>query len=140
MHKLRKAIKYWPASLIKKKKVLSKHLKVLSVKSNVPCCFSINTLNIIRWFFSLFIYQPETKCLLFSYFIIYVYKFIYLFRLRWVFVAARKLSLAAASGSYYCGGAWASHCGGFSCCRAQDLCARASVAVAHRLSSCGAQA
>ena len=39
----------------------------------------------------------------------------------------------------YCG-AWASHCVGFSCCRAQALGAQASVVVAHRLSSCGSQA
>ena len=34
----------------------------------------------------------------------------------------------------------ASHCGGFSCCRAWALGARASVVVARRLSSCGAWA
>ena len=34
-------------------------------------------------------------------------------------------------------GAWASHCGGFSCCGARALGAQASVVVAHRLSSCG---
>ena len=49
-------------------------------------------------------------------------------------------------------GAWASQCGGFSCCRARALGARVSVVVVrelcscgsraleHRLSSCGAQA
>ena len=37
-------------------------------------------------------------------------------------------------------GAWASHCGGFSCCGAQALDARASVVVARGLSSCGSQA
>ena len=36
--------------------------------------------------------------------------------------------------------AWASHCGGFSCCRAQVLGARASVVVVHGLSSCGSRA
>ena len=36
--------------------------------------------------------------------------------------------------------AWASHCGGFSCCGALALGSRASVVVAHRLSSCGARA
>ena len=36
-------------------------------------------------------------------------------------------------------GAQASHCGGFSCCRARALGARASVVVAHRLSSCGSR-
>ena len=34
-------------------------------------------------------------------------------------------------------GAWSSHCGGFSCCRAQALGVRASVVVACGLSSCG---
>ena len=38
------------------------------------------------------------------------------------------------------GGARASQCGGFSSCGAQALGSRASVVVAHRLSSCGAQA
>jgi len=33
--------------------------------------------------------------------------------------------------------AWASHCGGFSCCRAQAPGMRASVVAAHRLSNCG---
>ena len=37
-------------------------------------------------------------------------------------------------------GARASHCGGFSCCRARALGARASVVVAHGLSSCGSWA
>ena len=39
-----------------------------------------------------------------------------------------------------CCGVWASHCGGFSCCGAQALGARASVVVAHGLSSCGSRA
>ena len=37
-------------------------------------------------------------------------------------------------------GARASHCGGFSCCRAQALGARAPVVVARALSSCGSRA
>ena len=37
-------------------------------------------------------------------------------------------------------GAWVSHCGGFSCCGAQTLGARASVVAACRLSSCGSWA
>ena len=37
-------------------------------------------------------------------------------------------------------GVRASHCGGFSCCRAQALGAWASVVVAHGLSSCGSWA
>ena len=35
---------------------------------------------------------------------------------------------------------WASHCGGFSCCRAWALGAWASVVAAHGLSSCGSRA
>ena len=57
---------------------------------------------------------------------LFIYLFIY-FGLRWVFVAARRLSLVVVSG-------------GFSCCGAQALGARASVAVAGRLSSCGSRA
>ena len=34
---------------------------------------------------------------------------------------------------------WASHCGGFSCCKAQALGTRASVVAVHELSSCGSQ-
>ena len=40
---------------------------------------------------------------------------------------------------YRCG-AWASHCGGFSCCGAQALGTWASVVSARGLSSCGSQA
>ena len=54
------------------------------------------------------------------------------FWLRWVFVAARRLSLSC--------GAQASRCGGFSCHRAQALGAQASVVVTHGLSSCGSWA
>ena len=54
------------------------------------------------------------------------------FWLRWAFVAVRRLSLRC--------GAWASHCSGFSCCGARALGVRASVVVAHRLSSCGSWA
>ena len=65
--------------------------------------------------------------------------FIYLW-LRWVFVAVCGLSLVAVSGVTLCCGAQASHSGGFSCCGARALGARASVVVAHGLSSCGSQA
>ena len=53
----------------------------------------------------------------------FIHSFIYLW-LRWVFVAARGLSLAAASG-------------GFSCCGAGALGVRASVVVARGLWSAG---
>ena len=43
-------------------------------------------------------------------------------------------------GATLCCSVWASHCGGFSCCRARALGARASVVVAHGLSSCGSRA
>ena len=43
-------------------------------------------------------------------------------------------------GATLCCGARASHCGGFSCCRARALGAWASVVVAHGLSSCGSRA
>ena len=36
-------------------------------------------------------------------------------------------------------GAWAFHCDGFSCCRAQTLGSQASVAVVYRFSSCSSQ-
>ena len=49
------------------------------------------------------------------------------FWLHWVFIAACRLSLVAASG-------------GFSCCGAQALGVRASAVVAWGLSSCGSQA
>ena len=64
----------------------------------------------------------------------------YFFWLRWVFVAARGLSLVAVSRATLRCGARASHCGGFSRCRARALCVRASVVVACRLSSCGSRA
>ena len=43
-------------------------------------------------------------------------------------------------GATLCCGAWASHCGGFSCCGARALGTWASVVVAGGLSSCGSQA
>ena len=67
------------------------------------------------------------------------YLFIY-FWLHWVFAAVRKLSLVAEWGLTLCCGVRASHCGGFSSCRAQALGERASVVVACGLSSCGSRA
>ena len=65
--------------------------------------------------------------------------FIY-FWLHWVFVAACRLSLVAESRATLCCGGRASHCGGFSCCRARALGVRASVVVARGLSCRGSQA
>ena len=70
---------------------------------------------------------------------LFICLFIYL-QLRWVLVAVCGLSLVAASGGTLRCGAWASHCGGFSCCVAQALGMWASVVVARGLSSCGLQA
>ena len=50
-----------------------------------------------------------------------------------------SLVVASAGATLHCG-AWASHCGGFSCCGAWALGARASVVVACGLSSCGSGA
>ena len=79
--------------------------------------------------------QPKVKRHLLFFFLInlFIYLFIY-FWLCWVFVAARRLSLVVVSGgaTLRCG-AWASHCGGFSCCGAQAVGAQASVVVAHGL-------
>ena len=66
--------------------------------------------------------------------ILFVYLFIY-FWLRWVFVAARGLSLAAVGGGYS-----SSRCTGFSCCGARALGAQASVVVARGLSICSSWA
>ena len=86
----------------------------------------------------IYVTSPEFLKFLFIYFY---------FWLRWVFIAARRLSLAAASGGYtslWCAGfsLWwllllqstGSRHVGFSSCGAQ-----ASVAVARGLSSCGAR-
>ena len=65
--------------------------------------------------------------------------FIY-FWLRWVFIAARGLSLVAASRGYSLLQYTGFSLDGFSCCGAWALGARASVAVACGLSSCGSRA
>ena len=66
--------------------------------------------------------------------------FFFNFWLHWVFVAARRLSLVAASGATLRCGTRASHCSGSSCCRARALGTRASVVVVYGLSSCGSRA
>ena len=70
----------------------------------------------------------------------YLFIYLFIYWLRWLFIAACGLSLLAASGGYSslrCAGF--SYCGGF-CCRAQAIGAQASVVVACGLSSCGSQA
>ena len=79
---------------------------------------------------------------LFFFFNIFIYLFIHLF----IFGCVGSSLLHAGgflwlwqAGALHCG-AQASHCGGFSCCRTWALGARASVVVAHGLSSCGSRA
>ena len=77
-------------------------------------------------------------------FLFFSFKFIY-FIVYFIFgrvgssLLRAGFSLVGERGATLCG-ARASHCGGFSCCRARALGARASVVVAHRLSSCGLRA
>ena len=59
--------------------------------------------------------------------------FFFFFWLCWVFVAAHGLSLVAVRGATLHCGARASHCSGFSCCRARALGAWASVVAARGL-------
>ena len=82
---------------------------------------------------------------------VFIYLFIYLFlaalglcccmrafsSCRLLFVVVHGLLIVVAT--LRCG-AWASHCGGFSCCGARALGAGASVVVAHGLCSCGSWA
>ena len=53
---------------------------------------------------------------------------------------ARAFSSCGEQGATLCCSAQASHCGGFSCCRAWALGTRASVVVTRELSSCGSRA
>ena len=75
-------------------------------------------------------------CFLF-FFKIFIYLF---FWLRWVFVAARGLSLVAASRGSSSLQFMGFSFGRFSCCGAQALAVRASVVVARGLSSCSSRA
>ena len=77
---------------------------------------------------------------LFVFFYKFIYLFVFYFWLRWVFIAARGLSLVAESRGYSL--LW---CAGFSLwwlllLGARALGTRASVVVAHGLSSCGSRA
>ena len=54
-------------------------------------------------------------------------------------LCAGFLQLQRAGATLHCG-AWPSHCGGFSCCRARAVGAQASLVAVRGLSSCGAQA
>ena len=64
--------------------------------------------------------------------------YLFFFLQHWAFLAFLcRLSPVAASEGYSSCGARASHCGGFSCCRAQALGAWASAVAALKLRSCG---
>ena len=95
-------------------------------------------INIFLLFFSFF---KNLRFFKKQYFLKKINLFIY-FQPCWVFfVAARRVSLAAASrGAALCCGAEASHCSAFSCCGAQALGTWALVVAARRLSSCGSWA
>ena len=83
-------------------------------------------------------------CLSNSYFILF-----FLINLFIYYLSLAALGLCCCAWAFSSCGEWgllfvvvrgASHCGGFSCCGAQALGARASVVVARRLSSCGSWA
>ena len=74
--------------------------------------------------------------------LLFIYLFIYLFSFGCVgssLLHAGFLQLWRVEATLHCG-AWASHCRGFSCCRAWALGVRASVVVACGLGSCGSWA
>ena len=91
-----------------------------------------------HWFLSIFFMSANLIDKRLQYinvilFFIFLNKFIYLFSLA-------ALGLCCCVWAFSGCGSQASHCGGFSCCRAQALGTQASVVVAHRLSSCGSRA
>ena len=75
----------------------------------------------------------------FSFFFFLRFNFIN-FWLHWVFIVAHRISLFAAGILFVTVRGGSSHCSGFSCCGARPLGMWASVVLARRLSSCGAQA
>ena len=68
-----------------------------------------------------------------------IYLFVYLFILAALGLCCcvQAFSSCGRVGATLCCCAWASHCGGFSCCGVWAVGARASVVAARRLSSCG---
>ena len=96
-------------------------IEVSSRKKLINMCCILIFLS--SFFLNLFLLCLDIYTLLY----LFIFYFIY-FWLHWVFVAATGfLSLQSFSLR------WASHCGGFSCCRAQALGARASVTAVRRL-------
>ena len=79
---------------------------------------------------------------LFIYFLNFIYLFIYVCIFGYIGSPLMRvvfLQLGRAGATLRCG-ARASHCGGFSCCRARALGAQASVVMTRGLSSCGSRA
>ena len=62
------------------------------------------------------------------------------FKYLFIYLVLAVLGLRCCAQAFSSCSAWASHCGGFSCCGAQTLGAQSSVVVACGLSSCGSQA
>ena len=88
--------------------------------------------------------QPKKKIIVFNkmffVFLIFLIFFFLIFGcVGSLLLCAGFLWLWRVGASLHCG-AWAPHCGDFSCCGARALGAWASVVVAHGLSSCGSQA
>ena len=75
---------------------------------------------------------PWINLFLFTVFDVIVNEVVFLFFYKFIYLFLAELGLQC--------GARASHCSGFSCCGAWTLGARASVVVAHGLSSCGSRA
>ena len=113
---------------------------VLKILSQYECFSNI-------FFFSLSHHALALKahldCVLFKiilfFIILFVFIYFYLW-LHWVFIALCSLSLGVARGATLCCSVWASHCSGFSYCRAHALDMGASVVVVHRFSNCGPRA
>ena len=77
----------------------------------------------------------------YSFHIFLINLFIYLFLAALgLHCCAQAFSSCDEQGLLFRCGVQASHCGGLSCCGARALGVRASVVVAHGLSSCGARA
>ena len=89
------------------------------------------------------LFPPLEWELLQSYFFFFFNKFIYFYFIYFIFgcLGSSLLSVGfpylGRAGATLCCGAWASHCGGFSCCGARALGVRASVVVAHGLQGPG---
>ena len=108
-------------------------LSIQSILVNIPCELEKNVYSLaVGW--SVLLDVCRSMQFLKKYFYLFIYGCV-----GSSLLCSGFLFLRRARATLRCG-AWASHCGGFSCCRAQALGARASVVVACGLSSCGAQA